>query len=418
VQADLRRAVAALVGDDRRVSLEERLFNSIALINGAANLGGAIWLAGIGARSAIVALHVASALLFLLFYYLSRARGLFRRLYWPFVATIAIFLAANTLGNAGSTGGAFLYFVPALVIAVVLASDARSAILAAALFALLPIGVVWLERAAPELFTGYMTERARVVDVATNFVFVQLFTAALVALLARNLEGERRKSERLLLNVLPASVAEELKRSDEARPRHYASATVLFTDFVGFTSIAERLTPDELVAELDRCFRAFDEIAARHGLEKIKTIGDSYMAAGGVPRENETHAVDCIRAAIEIVRFMDDLREEKRAAGLACWEARVGIHSGPLVAGVIGREKFAYDVWGDTVNTASRMESSGAPGRINVSASTRALAGDAFAWEPRGLVAAKGKGEVEMFFVAQPASDRQIANDSPSNTRA
>jgi len=154
-----------------------------------------------------------------------------------------------------------------------------------------------------------------------------------------------------------------------------------------------------LIAELDESFRRFDQIARRHNIEKIKTIGDAYMAAGGIPTPNCTHAVDAVLAALEIHEYMAEMRARKMAEGHAYWELRLGIHSGPLVAGVIGQEKFAYDIWGDTVNTASRMESSGVAGRINISGATYEMIKDFFVCEYRGKVAAKNKGEIDMYFV-------------------
>jgi adenylate cyclase len=399
----LKRSAAqgliTLVGDDRHFSLEHRLFNSINFLIGVSNLGGVVGAAGLDNGAFLVLLHVVTGVLFLLFYAASRLRGVFRPLYWPLVGTIAVFLFANTLGNAGSLGGAFLYFVPALVIAIVLAEQPGTAVAAALLFALLPPGVLFVERTWPDAVLAYSSPGERLFDVSGNFLFVQLFTAALVMILSRNLNVERAKSDGLLLNVLPATVAEELKRTDVVRPRHYESATVMFTDFVGFTGIAERLAPDRLVAELDHCFGEFDRIAVRHGLEKVKTIGDAYMAAGGIPAPNRTHAVDCVLAALEIVRFMAELRREREAAGEPCWDLRLGIHTGGLVAGVVGRRKFAYDVWGDTVNTASRLESSGVAGQVNVSGATYASVRDFFVCEHRGRVSAKGKGEIDMYFV-------------------
>lgn len=212
-------------------------------------------------------------------------------------------------------------------------------------------------------------------------------------------EKERQKSEKLLLNILPKDVASELKEKGYAEPIHYESVSVLFTDFKGFTLIAEKLSPNELLSELDACFVQFDKITERYNLEKLKTIGDSYMCAGGIPRKNPTHAVDSILAAIEIQSFMNAMREMKEMVGLPFWELRLGIHSGPLVAGVIGEKKFAYDVWGDTVNTASRMESSGTPGRINISGATYELVKDFFDCEFRGMVKAKNKGDVAMYYV-------------------
>ena len=211
----------------------------------------------------------------------------------------------------------------------------------------------------------------------------------------RTIADERAKSDGLLLNILPASVAEELKAKGKTEPVSFDSATVLFTDFQGFTRIAESLSPHDLVRELDQCFSYFDATVARYNLEKLKTIGDSYMCAGGVPEANRTHAVDCVLAALEIQAFMNGMKAIKVEQGLPYWELRLGIHTGPLVAGVIGEKKFAYDVWGDTVNIASRCESSGVAGRINISGATHAIVQSFFQCEYRGRVPAKHKGEIE-----------------------
>lgn len=215
----------------------------------------------------------------------------------------------------------------------------------------------------------------------------------------RNLEGERKKSDQLLLNILPQNVANELKDKGHTTPILFQSATVFFTDFVGFTSIAETLSPGELVAELDNCFSYFDHVCARYNLEKLKTIGDSFMAVGGIPVPNNTHAIDCCLAAMEIRSFMAQMKEIKENMGLPYWQLRIGISSGNLVAGVVGEKKFAYDVWGDTVNIASRMESSGVPGMINISEATYQQVRFLFDCEARGRVRAKNKGEIAMYFL-------------------
>jgi adenylate cyclase len=210
---------------------------------------------------------------------------------------------------------------------------------------------------------------------------------------------EKKRSERLLLNILPAEVAEELKERGSAEAKTFDNVTVVFTDFKGFTLIAEKLTAKELVAELHYCFNGFDNIIHKYSIEKIKTIGDSYMAAGGLPVPNTTHAKDVVNAALEMVDFMESLKQQRIKENRPVFEVRIGINSGPVVAGIVGIKKFAYDIWGDTVNLASRMESSGEPGKVNISGSTYELVKNNFPCTYRGKIAAKNKGEVDMYFV-------------------
>ncbi|HNP55314.1 MAG TPA: adenylate/guanylate cyclase domain-containing protein [Ferruginibacter sp.] len=213
-------------------------------------------------------------------------------------------------------------------------------------------------------------------------------------------QREKKRSDELLLNILPAAVAEELKQKGESEAQSIDEVTVLFTDFKGFTQLSEKMTPRELVSEINECFSAFDQIMQRHGIEKIKTIGDSYMAAGGLPTPNQTHAEDVVNAALEIQSFMQSMKQQKAAAGKPYFDIRIGIHTGPVVAGIVGLKKFAYDIWGDTVNTASRMESSGEAGKVNISASTYEKVKDKYACEYRGKITAKGKGEIDMYFIS------------------
>ncbi|MDD2714502.1 MAG: adenylate/guanylate cyclase domain-containing protein [Candidatus Wallbacteria bacterium] len=218
-------------------------------------------------------------------------------------------------------------------------------------------------------------------------------------LLLRQVDEERRKSDRLLLNILPEYVAEELKATNTTIPRYHDLVTVLFTDMKGFTKMAERMSPEELVRELESCFEEFDNISARYGLERIKTIGDSYMCAGGLQSDGLEKVKNCVRAGLEFQQFMKLAKEEKTRAGRDYWEARIGIHTGPVVAGVIGKTKFAYDIWGDTVNIASRCESNGSPGRVNISRATHDLVKNTFNCESRGIVEIKNRSPIEMWFV-------------------
>jgi predicted ATPase/class 3 adenylate cyclase/tRNA A-37 threonylcarbamoyl transferase component Bud32 len=215
----------------------------------------------------------------------------------------------------------------------------------------------------------------------------------------RELKEEKDKSENLLLNILPAETAEELKRTGTSKAKEFGQATVLFTDFKNFTRMSEHLNAQELVSEINYCYSAFDNIVSKYGIEKIKTIGDSYMCAGGLPVENKTNPEDALMAALEIRDFMLQEKQKREADGKNFFEIRIGLHTGPVVAGIVGTRKFAYDIWGDTVNIASRMESSGEPGKVNISGSTYELIKEKFICNYRGKMEAKNKGMIDMYFV-------------------
>ena len=206
---------------------------------------------------------------------------------------------------------------------------------------------------------------------------------------------QKEKAEMLIRNMLPEDTAKELQAEGHAKRRKYENATVLFSDIQGFTSIAEHMQPDALIDELDRLFFKFDSIVGKFNIEKIKTIGDAYMCAGGIPKQNITHAIDVTLAAIEIIDYMKELREDAQNK----WRLRIGIHTGPIIAGVVGSRKLSYDIWGDTVNIASRMESSGVPGQINISTSTYEKINNLFECDHRGKLPIKYKGELDMYFV-------------------
>jgi len=212
------------------------------------------------------------------------------------------------------------------------------------------------------------------------------------------IDKERLRSEELLLNILPSETAKKLKEDGKAPAQHYESVSVLFTDIQSFTQIAEQLSATDLVETLDTCFRAFDEITTKHNIEKIKTIGDAYMCAGGLPSPNNTHPKDVLNAALEMQDFMKSFNKKQENRDLPPFRIRIGIHTGPVIAGIVGNKKFAYDIWGDTVNLAARMESGGEPGKVNISRSTYELVKDDFKCIPRGKISVKNKGEVEMFF--------------------
>jgi class 3 adenylate cyclase len=213
------------------------------------------------------------------------------------------------------------------------------------------------------------------------------------------LDQQKDQIEHLLLNILPSEVAKELQFKGHSTPRNYDSVAVMFTDFKSFTTHADKLSPGELVEELNACFIAFDSVIEKYNLEKIKTIGDSYMCAGGIPSPDENRVHNIIRASLEIQDYIFLYNKRRTEAGQEPWDLRIGIHVGPVVAGVVGKKKYAYDIWGSTVNIASRMESNGAPGQVNISAATYEMVKDDFNCSYRGKIYAKNVGDIDMYFV-------------------
>jgi predicted ATPase/class 3 adenylate cyclase/tRNA A-37 threonylcarbamoyl transferase component Bud32 len=260
-------------------------------------------------------------------------------------------------------------------------------------------GIIYLEN---NVSVGAFSEdRLRILNLLTSQMAISIQNALLYTNLEEKVQErtaelrlEKKKTDDMLYNILPEQIANELKRNGHSEARQFESTTVLFTDFVNFTKISEALTPKELVAEVHLYFTAFDAIIERYGLEKIKTIGDAYLAVSGIPNEDKNHALNAITAAIDILNFV---KQRKAEGGL--FDIRIGLHSGAVVAGIVGVKKFVYDIWGDTVNTAARMETNSEPGKINASATTYELVKANFRFTYRGMIDAKNKGMIEMYFV-------------------
>jgi guanylate cyclase len=265
-------------------------------------------------------------------------------------------------------------------------------------------GELWggVSPTVPEWFTSTMLALNVTVGGTMVFTLLALFAAQRRNALAA-LREEQARSEGLLLNILPRTIADRLKAGPRTIADQFSSASILFADVVDFTPLSERLPPAEVVGVLDRLFSHFDVLAERHGLEKIKTIGDCYMVAAGVPSPRPDHARAVALMALEMLEAMGSADE----VGHPGLELRVGINSGPVVAGVIGRKRLLYDLWGDAVNTASRMESHGTPGRIQITRETYELLAGEFHCEPRGTIAVKGKGEVEAWYLVGPRAAEQ-----------
>jgi class 3 adenylate cyclase len=245
---------------------------------------------------------------------------------------------------------------------------------------------------------------------ASMFLFLLMLSVVFLYISKRNygrklaeqnqvIKAEKQKSDDLLHNILPHQTAQELKLNGKAKARLYDNVTVMFTDFKDFTQVSEQLSPTELVEEIDTFFQAFDHIIHNYHIEKIKTIGDAYLCVSGLPEPDAAHAEQIVMAARDIKKFVAERKEEFHKKGKLSFDIRIGIHSGPVVAGIVGFKKFAYDIWGDTVNTAARMESSGVVGKINISDTTYALVKDKFQCTPRGKIEAKHKGVVDMYIV-------------------
>ena len=246
-----------------------------------------------------------------------------------------------------------------------------------------------------------------------DVIEVRMRVRSLVAsrLMETQLRQAHQEADRLLLNVLPKQVAETLKEHGHYPPVRYEDASVMFGDFAGFTQIAEKMSARDLLEELEVCFTYFDRVVQEFDLQRIKTIGDGYMCAGGLPEINGTHALDCVLAGLSMQNFVNHRRDEMHASGRDYWHLRLGIHTGPVIAGVIGAERFAYDLWGDTVNLASRLESSGEPGKVNISRDTCERVSQFFVCEARGEIPAKHKGLVDMNFVHRIRPEMSLDDD-------
>ncbi len=257
---------------------------------------------------------------------------------------------------------------------------------------------------------------AMMIRVRTHRLFMerQKRLEELIAERTEELQHEKEKSDNLLANMLPKGTAEEIMSKGKAAKTKYNFVTVLFSDIQGFTKIAEEMNPEVLIDELDRFFFHFDSLAEKYRIEKIKTIGDAYMCAGGIPEKNRTNPVEVVLAALEMQKYMQFMKNDPAKTAARFWDIRIGIHTGTVIAGVVGHKKITYDIWGDTVNTASRMESSGEPGRINISGTTYEFVKEYFICDYRGRMPVKYKGDLDMYFVTGIRPDLREPDGSPN----
>lgn len=257
-----------------------------------------------------------------------------------------------------------------------------------------------MQTLAEQTFTQKELQRQKLLRNGFIGGFAVVLIFAVLFLMQRNkIMNEKRRSDELLLNILPDEVANEMKQFGRSLPKTFSMVTVMFTDFKDFTQVSQSISAELLVAELDYCFSAFDKMLQNYKIEKIKTVGDAYLCASGLPVSSYTHASDMVNLALEMRNFMLDRKKENEAKGEITFEMRIGIHTGPVVAGIVGVKKYAYDIWGDTVNLAARMEQNSEAGKVNISGSTYDLVKDKFSCTHRGKIHAKNKGEIDMYFV-------------------
>jgi guanylate cyclase len=380
---------------DERLQKRLQLAMALASVPVVALWGAMFYFSGHASAARWDLFYCAATLGLVAFAVVTRSYGPFRHLH-PLLVLLAPFALHWELGGFRGSGGAILWCTIAPVATMMFAGPRRSLPTFLGMIVLAAVGFLRDGPLAPAVL-GLSPNEA-----SFHFAFNTIGVVGFLYLSTRHfvsrIDFEKARSERLLRNVLPAAIAERLKRDDGTIADRHPSVTVLFADIAGFTPLAARLPARDVVLVLNEIFSAFDQIADAHGLEKIKTIGDAYMLVGGLPDPMPDHAVRVAEAALAMRDFIEELAQGR---GLDL-SMRIGIHSGEVVAGVIGRRKFAYDLWGDTVNTASRMESHGAPGRVHASDATRALLGDAVRCVERGTIVVKGKGEMRTHWIERP----------------
>jgi class 3 adenylate cyclase len=391
--------IATLPADSHDTRLQKRLQVAMAIASiPVVGAWGLLFIAQGHARLALWhAGYCVGSLLLVVFVGATKRYSIFRALH-PLFVMLAPFGLHLELGGFRGSGGAILWCLLAPIASMMFAGARRS--WSMFLGMMLLVAIAWV-REVPLAPASYVLTPDEVsFHVAFNTIGFVAFLYLSTRYFVSRIDAEKARSEALLLNVLPGSIAERLKKEEGTIADRFECATVLFTDIVGFTPLAAKLDAEGVVKLLDEIFSAFDEIAGRFGLEKIKTIGDAYMLVGGVPEARADHAERVADAALAMRDFLERYSSERTLA----ISMRIGIHAGSVVAGVIGKKKFAYDLWGDTVNTASRMESHGAPGKIHVSDAVRERLGAAYRFEERGAVTLKGKGELRTFWLVGRAS--------------
>ncbi len=309
--------------------------------------------------------------------------------------SLLIFITIQWIYNGGGSSGGMQYFFLWTFIAAMIFLRGIKLVVYIILNCISLLGLLLYEYLDGSIIVQYANEKARLIDVIVSAALTFILASFIIRAIFKELDRERQKSDKLLHNILPKKVISELKQKGHTNPEIFHHVTVLFSDIVGFTNISAQLPVETLITELNDIFTEFDTIVEKHKCERIKTIGDAYMAVCGLPEDNVNHCVNMVNAAWQMMSAIEKRNQQHQIQ----WEIRIGIHTGHVIGSVVGTKKYIYDVFGDTVNTASRLQTHSIPMRINVSADVRDKIKDAYAFENRGKIPIKGKKEMEMFFV-------------------
>jgi class 3 adenylate cyclase len=333
-------------------------------------------------------------LIMMFLYYLSIKKNLMYKFFFCFA--FLVFIAVQWIYNGGGSSGGMQYFFIWTFITATILLKGKKLIIYIILNCIILLGLLFYEYIDGSLIVQYIDKTSRLTDIILSASFTFILASFMIKMIYAEIDKERRKSENLLLNILPKKVIKELKETGNTRPEIFKNVTVLFSDIVGFTDISTKLPVDKLITELNDIFTMFDNIIEKHSCERIKTIGDAYLAVCGLPESNAQHCENIVNAAADMIYIIND---RNRTSSIK-WQIRIGIHTGPVIGSVVGIKKYIYDIFGDTVNTASRLESLSEPMKINISFEVKKELSDSYIFEDRGVLAVKGRNEMKMFFVS------------------
>lgn len=391
------RLLEKLIASVQVERLDRRIYNILLLIASCAGplvIIGNI-LQGLHILAIVNPVIITSVIIYL--YYLSIVKNLMYKFFLCFI--FLVFTAVQWIYNGGGSTGGMQYFFMWTFISATILIRGRALVLYVVLNSLVLLGLLTYEFLDGSYIIQYSDDTSRYIDVIISASLTFILASLMIRVIYNEIDKERLKSEQLLLNILPQKIISELKEKGRTSPEIFSDVTVIFSDIVGFTEISTKLPVEILISELNEIFTMYDTIIEKNNCERIKTIGDAYLAVCGLPEYNQSHCENAVRAAIEMLQYI----ESRNRVHQNKWEIRIGIHTGHVIGSVVGIKKYIYDVFGDTVNTASRLESLSEPMKINISMDVMKNLNGSFRFEDRGLIKVKGKTEMNMFYVTPTA---------------